>query len=480
MKKILAPILTAMLLTGCNFLDKEPLTTVAPSTYFKSAADAEASITGTYDGLQATGLYSQDLIVMGEMPSDNCTSANGDVARMDQLTWQSNTAQNTNLYTAAFVGVNRANIVLKYVPSISMDATRKGQIIGEAKFLRALYYFDLVKAFGGVPLRLEPTESAAASVVNLPRTDADKVYAQIIMDLQDAEKAMPASNPNRAASGAAAALLAKVYLYQRQWALAMQAAGRVLANTNYSFNPAPHSFEALFPAENKPESIFEVENEGSTDGNNILPDLLLPNPPATYSFPKFNIPTSELLQYADTVNDLRWAFLGNTNAGHSHASFVLRNNGGPNDSGPFVYKWTGPPNGFNSADNTYILRLADVMLIYAEASNELNGATPDALAPLNLIRHRAGLADFLTADKQMLRDEIDRQRRLELAFEGERWFDLLRYARHEMADQSANHAITALDIIQQKRGSADVNYLLFPIPLNEINTNPNVQQNPGY
>lgn len=482
MKKTLLTLLTATLLTSCSsLLEKEPLTSIAPTTYFKSAADAEAGITGTYDALQATGLYSQDLIVMGEMPSDNCTSANNDVRRMDDLTWLSTTSQNSNLYRDAYVGINRANAVLKYVPSISMDEVRRKQIVAEARFLRALYYFDLVKVFGGVPLRLAPTESAAPESLNLPRASAEEVYAQIISDLTAAEPDMPTSNLNRAGKDAASAQLAKVYLYQRQWDLAMQAAGRVI--TSRGGTPLS-DFKSLFPADNRPESIFEVQNSGSADGNNILPDLLLPSPPATYSFAKFNIPTAELIAYADKDSDLRWKYIGNTNAGRDHVSYVDGGPGSSNDNGPFVYKWPGPPNAFNSPDNTYILRFADVLLMQAEAANELTGPSA-ALTSLNKIRVRAGLealtaASPQAASKQTMRQEIDRQRRLELAFEGERWFDLLRYARHEQADPSADHAVTALDIIEQKRGNRDVNYLVFPLPFGELNTNPNIKQNAGY
>jgi hypothetical protein len=157
-----------------------------------------------------------------------------------------------------------------------------------------------------------------------------------------------------------------------------------------------------------------------------------------------------------------------------------------NDAGPFVYKWTSIGNNFSSTDNTYVLRYAEVLLAYAEAVNEQTGPSTDVLAKLNLVRQRAGLVALTTASpqaatKQTMRNEIDRQRRLELAFEGERWFDLLRYARHTQAEPSATHAVTALDIIAQQRGGArDVNYLVFPIPQAETNTNPLIQQNPGY
>jgi hypothetical protein len=492
MKKslIYLPICTLSLLASCNFLDKTPLTTLRPENFFSSATDAEASLTATYDVLQATGAYGQDLNIMGEMPSDNCTSANNDVNAMDRIIWVSTTSQVNNVYRDAYVGVNRANIVLKYVPTVSMtDTVRRRQITAEARFIRALCYFNLVRAYGGVPLRLTPVENGTPTDVNLARSTSEQVYAQVVADLTVAATQMPVSNSNRATQNSANALLARVQLTQRNWQAAQAAAQKVIAGGG-TLNNA--SFTALYPAENKStESLLEIQFAGNADGGNLLPDEILPSPLATYSYPKFNIPTSELISYADTVHDLRWAFIGNVTVasgarvGRNHASYLDGKSGNSNDAGPFVYKWRSLGNGFNSVDNTYVLRYAEVLLNYAEASNEQNGPNGDAIAKLNQVRQRAGL-DALTLastqalSKQALRDEIDRQRRLEMAFEGERWFDLLRYARHTIADGSARHAVTALDIIQQKRQARDVNYLLFPLPQSEINNNPLVTQNSGY
>ncbi|WP_375436866.1 RagB/SusD family nutrient uptake outer membrane protein [uncultured Hymenobacter sp.] len=493
MKKILIPVFALALLASCDILDKEPLPSIAPENFFQNADDAEAAITAAYDALQATGLYSQDLVVVGEMPSDNCTSTNGDVTTLDRINWTPTTSQVGNIWRDSYVGINRANAVLKYVPNVSMAAERKNQILGEAYFLRALHYYNLLKLYGDVPLRLEPTESAEQTVVALPRTSTETVYARIVADLTEADALAPATNPNRATKGAVNALLAKVHLTQRQWALAATAANKVITSGTYSLLA---NFKGLYPAENRaPEAILEVQNQGNADGNNILPDLLLPSPPATFSFPKFNIPTAELLQYADTSSftatgtrrpnaDRRWTLVGRTNAGRDYASFVVGNSRTGNDSGPFVYKWPGAPNNFNSPDNTYILRYADVLLMYAEAANEQSGPSADVLDKLNRVRTRAGLlpltaASSQYASKKAMRDEIDRQRRLELAFEGERWYDLLRYARHNQAEAGA-HAITALDLIQQRLNRSDVNYLLFPLPQGEINNNAQLQQNPGY
>jgi hypothetical protein len=492
MKNYIIPALGALsLLAGCNFLDKQPLDTISPSSFYTNATDAEAGLTSVYDALQLVGTYGQDMLVMGEMPSDNCTSTNGDVNAMERLIWNSTTSQVGNVYRSNYQGVNRANVVLKYVPTVAMDTARRSQIVGEAKFLRALYYFNLARAYGGVPLRLAPSESGAVSDVNTARSTQDQVYDQVVLDLQQAIVQMANTQANRASKNSARALLARVQLTRRNWAAALAAANSVTGASLAT------TFNSLYPAENKSsESLFEVQFAGNLDSGNLFPDEILPSPIATYSYPKFNIPTNELIAYADTTRangDRRWSNNGVVNAnsgarvGRSYVSIINGTGGNNNDQGPFVYKWRSIGNGFNSVDNTYVLRYAETLLTAAEANNELTGPTA-ALAPLNQVRQRAGLAALTAASpqaatKQTLRAEIDRQRRLELAFEGERWWDLTRYARHTIADPSATHPVTALDIIKQQQntpGGANVNYLLFPIPQTELNTNSLITQNPGY
>ncbi|GAB4054356.1 RagB/SusD family nutrient uptake outer membrane protein [Spirosoma litoris] len=474
-------------LASCTVLDKNPLPSITPENFFQNADDAESGLTAAYDALQQAGLYGQDLNVVGEMPSDNTTSTNGDVNAMERIIWTPLTSQVNNVFQASYIGINRANAVLKYVPAISMDTVRRSQILGEAYFLRALHYFNLVRLYGGVPLRLQPTESGEGSVVTLARASTEEVYAQILSDLQQAQQrtnsnyGSQSANRTRVIKTAVNALQTKVYLNQQRWAEAIVAATPVINSSLYQLAP---TFNELFPPENKIESIFEVQFAGAADGGFILPDLLLPSPPATYSFPKFNIPTAELLAYADTLNDQRWKFTGEvTQAGRNHASFVMNRSTSANDNGPFVYKWRSNPNAFNSPDNYYVVRLADVLLMYAEAMNEQSGPTQDGLNKLNMVRTRAGLQALPLSGvgtQQAFRNEVDRQRRLELAFEGERWFDLLRYARQTLANPSQVHLVTALDIIQQMRGSRDANYLLFPFPQTEINNNTLLKQNPGY
>ncbi|WP_460502438.1 RagB/SusD family nutrient uptake outer membrane protein, partial [Hymenobacter agri] len=168
MKKLLIPAFAAVVLAGCNVLDKEPLTSIAPSNFFKTSEDAEASLTATYDGLQRKGCYAEVLNLIGNMPSDDCSSDNTDVRSLDVLTWTSTTGQVYDAYRDAYATINRANSVLKYVPGISttsLRSTRRDQILGEARFIRALCYFNLVRLYGAVPLRLEPTETGDPAVL---------------------------------------------------------------------------------------------------------------------------------------------------------------------------------------------------------------------------------------------------------------------------------------------------------------------------
>lgn len=480
----------AILLLGTmsckKVLEKPPLTAITADNFFKNGDDAESSITACYDALQDDGYYGSVFNIMGEMPSDDATSENADVFTLDKIQWTATTSQPGRFFQNAFKGINRANSVIKYVPAITSGITpqRRDQIVGEAYFLRALHYFNLVKCFGGVPLHLVPTETESQSA--LARSTAAQVYAQVESDLNMAENLLPESFGNtgidrtRATKGAVNALQAKVYLYERKWQLSIDAANKVMSNANYGTSLST-PFNDLLPFKNKQESIFEVQYAGTDDGGFTLPDLVLPSPPASYSFPKYNIPTDDLMNAVDKVNDERWKKRGDVEGGTSYTSAIFGTGDG-NDGGWFVYKWRNT-NFFASNDNYPLLTLDDIYLMSAEASNELNGPTTDGLTRLNAIRVRAGLAITSLAvlsSKDLFRDEVDKQRRFEMAFQGDRWFDLVRYSNQTIADASVKHKVDALDIIKQQRGAANANYLLFALPLDELNSNPLAKQNPGF
>jgi hypothetical protein len=479
--------LVATHFTACKkILDKPPLTVITADNYFKDGDDAESGIVACYDAMQDDGYYGSVFNILGEMPSDDATGNNTDVFTLDKIQWTSLTSQPGRFFLNAYKGINRANAVLKYVPGITKGLTeeRRTQILGEAHFLRALHHFNLVKCFGDVTIRTEPSETESQSAK--ARSPQAEVYALIESDLAAAESMLPVTfggqsiDRTRATKGAANALQAKVFLYERKWQDCITAAGKVIANNNYGTSLST-PYPDLFPFKNKKESILEVQFDGVNDPGLSLPDLLLPSPPASYSFPKYNIPDNDLISKVDKVNDERWKNRGEVEGGTSYTSVILGSGTG-NDAGWFVYKWRNT-NFFASEDNYPLLTLNDVYLMYAEASNELNGPNSDGLDKLNGIRTRAGLVGKLLTElstKKLFRDEVDLQRRFEMAFQGDRWFDLVRYTRQTQADPSAMHTVDALKIIKDQRGTADPNYLLFPIPLGELTANPLVKQNPGF
>ncbi len=266
MKRYTVLLIFAVLLAGCSdVLEKTPLASVDPATFFETGDNAEAALASAYDALQPDTYYGWPMNSIGELPSDNATTGNADVTPLDEINWNSSTGVVSNLFRQAYIGINRADAIIKYVPGIDdMVTDRRDQIVGQAYFLRALHYFNLVRLYGGVPLRLDPTEAADGST--LPRASEDEVYAQIVSDLQQAESLCGESYGSAeldrayATKTAANALLTKVYLTRREWQGALDAATKVLASTNYSFTP---DFRSLFPVENQQESILEVQYTGT-------------------------------------------------------------------------------------------------------------------------------------------------------------------------------------------------------------------------
>lgn len=481
--------------SGCNkILDQQPLTALTPENALGTAANAESALSSAYAALLPGLYYGEVMNTITELPGDNTYTENGARTMWDNFSWNPTTDFVQN-YSQIYNAVAKANLIISLVPAVDMDGTRKAQIIGEAHFLRALHFFNLVRLYGGVPLYTEPVLSGDAATINekglRPRATIAEVYTQILADLGIAETSVPVAQSNtalnrvRAIKASVNALQAKVYLTSRDYANAKIACQKVFDNA--SLYTLPLDYNGMWPAESKSESIFEINYEPPAQGGGIMPDLMLPFPLATYSFDKYPRPTVDFIDnVADKINDKRYKLAGAINVGGNHVadnytSFCLGLGAGVVDQGYFIYKWrnTGALP-FNNPDNYPILRLADVKLMYAEAENEMNGPA-NAFGPLNEIRLRAGLTAVTIAtltDKLSFRNEVDKQRRLELAFEGERWFDLLRYANDEEA--GIPHSITALDVIKSKKGNEDKTYLLLPLPQSEINSNPKVSQNDGY
>jgi starch-binding outer membrane protein, SusD/RagB family len=485
-----SPILTSLLLlTSCSerFLELTPNTQVSTETFYKTASEFRTAVNAAYSALQADGLYASVYSHLAEVPSDNVGILQVGNAQSDFDVFVVSPANGSLLsfYGASYAGIQRCNVVLNRIDPVTISPTTlKDQFIGEAKFLRALHYFNLVRCFGDVPLILAETTNIQENY-EYGRTPVADVYKQIIADLTEAEAKLPvaytASDIGRATRGAAKALLGKVYLTQKAYPLAVTKLKEVIDLTNAGsrvYELAPQYRDNFDPAKSNNvghrESIFEVQfktgglGEGSPYGNTTPPF----GAPATVTGVgngngTFMWPTTDI-KLAYRNNDLRkTANLDSvriTGVFQTYCKKYLHSAYG-----------TVPFNSFDSDINFPLMRFADVLLMYAEAINEANNG-PNAVAyeALNRVRRRAFGVTNATVDypanlsKTDFFLAVEAERRFELAFEGHRWFDLLRTDR-------------AIPVMTAKGSPIKPHHLLFPIPQAEIDINPSkMKQNPGY
>lgn len=475
---LFAALLTAAL-TGCKeqFLDLSPISQANTGTFYKTSADLLNAVNGAYGALQFAGQYG-NFYVVSEIPSDDTTPVlSGSVTDQDEF--DKFYLRTTNPFLAArwsdgYRGIYRANAVIDRSADIQMDEDLKKRIVGEAKFLRALMYFNMVRVFGDVPLVLKEITDPQEGYT-FGRTPAAEVYSQIIKDLTDAEAVLPATytgaNVGRATRGAAKSLLGKVYITQKKYAEAAPKLKEVIDAGTYELLP---SYADVFRASNKnhKESIFDVQykkgniGEGSGFANAYAPENS-GNAVIQFGGGGNNRPTPDMVQAYEP---------GDTRKDVSLATSYVNANGARIDYN-FVRKYRDTPvvNG-DSEDNWPVLRYADVLLMYAEALNE-QGKTAEALPFLNQIRKRAGIPEKTLADvgtQAAMRQALEQERRVELAFEGHRWFDLVRTGR-------------ALDVLKAKAQAIGIKTdlketnLVFPVPQSQIDINPSqIKQNPGY
>ena len=486
-----ASILFSM--SSCEkFTDLKPVSEATSANAYNTAQDAEGALIGAYESFRSQEYYVWDNIVLSDVISDNYYAGGDDIniIAIDKLNLL---ADNPRLYKnwgSLYNAILKANIVLDKVPGIQ-DAkldqgNRRTQILGEAAFLRAFHYYNLVTLFGGVPIVTSSITSTQPNATNIPKSSEEEVYAQIIKDLEFAANNLPDTyegdasiSKGRATKGAANALLAKVYAQKpaKDYAKVLQYCNAVINSpagykllTNYDF---------LFDGNhyNNEESILEAQFTGTTGGNgNYGSSLLLPPSITLDSWRKFITPSHDLINAFDAAGD---------NIRKS-SSFIWEAapwideywGNAMNTVIPFSYKWRSKANWDNSTSRQYFLRLADIILLKAEAMNELNQPVDDVKSVLLQVRQRVGLGNVSATNQTSLRTAILNERRLELAQEGQRWNDLKRYG---VAVQTMNN-LNEIDL----RTNTKTNYnatatkLLLPIPQQELNRNSKLVQNPGY
>lgn len=503
MKKIFPLLSLGLLLlsTGCDkeFLEKQPKNDLAAENFYKDEADAQRALNGAYHGLQKSGCFRLRLWTLDIVAGNSIVGAGGagDGQETQQMANFATTTANpgvADIWSTHYQTILAVNVVLDRVPAISMDAAKRDAILGEARFLRALCYFDLVRLFGKVPLIL--TQQTTREGLNVGRTPVADVYQQIEQDLTTAEQVLPtqAAIVGHATKGAAKGLLAKVYLTQNKWTQAAAKAQEVVSSGTYSLNP---SFAANFDAntENGPESLFEVQYAFDPNSNGFSGDAVC-NERSEFMAPRsanitpgggfgWNQPTAEFVRQFE-AGDRRKPVTVFAN-GDQLGSFTYSSNSsitGFNTRKFVVPISSGAQTAFaNDPLNTVVLRYADVLLMLAEARNE-QGQSADALGPLNLVRTRAGLPALSSTSQPTLRDAIMKERRLEFAFEnGEWWFDLIRSKDNSGTVRALSFLPTLgapNDQYGVGRGNISAKFLLLPIPQNERDNNSAIDQNPGY
>lgn len=476
---------TALLVSSCkkSFLDVDPQAQQPSAEFWKSGDDATKAVNAIYANLRSWENAAFPALVIESVGADEADkgSTPNDATfwnLYDTYTVTSTEGSLQTFWTGQYQNINLANQVIINIPAIEMDENLKARYIAEAKFLRALSYFRLVRAYGDVPLRL--TIPQDASEYNIPRAPKDQVYSQIEQDLTDAATILPqnypASDLGRATKGAAMGLHAKVALYQKKWNDVLTLTNQVMG-MGYALFP---DFEKSFRTqnENNSESLFEIQSE-LLPGNGPASNSQYSQVQGVAGVPGggwgFNVPSAALaaaFEPNDPRRDATIIFRGEITPQRDTIPATVPN---PMYNQKSYVPFSLRVSGFNEGaqQNIRVLRFADILLMNAEAANEL-GDAGRALTSLNLVRARARGNNPLTvlppvtaADQATLRNAIYKERQVELAMENDRYFDVIRQGR-------------ALEVFGPKGWKANKNEV-WPVPQTEIDLSGGLlTQNPGY
>lgn len=477
---------------GDDFLDRAPIIGQVEENFYKTADDAVAAVNSAYAALQfelTPGGHFRWF--WGDIMSDDSTKGGeGDndqfqLKLLEEFQGQTNTEYLQSEWEANYEGIYRANKALERIPDIEMNEGLKARLLGEAKFIRAWFHYNLVTVFGNVPVVdrvLSPSE------YDIAQSTPEEAWVLIENDLTDAAAVLPvksgypAEDLGRATKGAALALLAKSHLYQGDYAAAKIATAQIITSGEYQLVP---DYGSIFTTEgeNGAESVFEIQymnasggNWGRNNANEGTFSNVFQRARGQFEGFGFNIPTQDLVdafivdgiedprlqhtvfRVGETMGD-RGVFTKDATGGQVHDYYTRKAFNKKSEEAPFG---DAAPNG---GSNDRVIRYSDVLLMHAEAANQ-TGDDAAARTALNEVRSRVGL-DPVEAGGSSLLDAIYKERRVELAMEGHRFFDLVRTGR----------AAAELGPLGFKVGVNEIQ----PIPQFEITKSNGVySQNPGY
>jgi len=492
----LSLLITAVSSCSSDFLDLTPTTTLNSGNAYNTADDLNNAVLGAYNSFYQE-YYQWEYILLSDMRSDNAyAGGGGDIGTTpyDNLTIQAGNERILNDWAQLYRGIGRCNIILDKIGSVSdpdldVDNARE-KIIGQASFLRAFHYYHLVKTWGGVPIELH-SNTTDPSKTNLPRSTEKEVYDQIVKDLEVAIANLPdkysddnTENKVRATKGAANALMAKVWAQRsdRDYSKVITYCDAVLNSKVYSLMS---NYADLFDGDHymNDESILEIAFK--TDPNWIT---------SNWGTALFNEVGDGFQSYCVPSKDLVNLYVAQNDVVRENANIIFRTNNlyadenwNPCNDGatavPYYYK-EKHPNGWNGGDHLYLLRLADIILLKAEAQNETADLS-GAIANVNVIRKRVGLPGITATSKEEMRTIILNERRMELAFEAQRFDDLVRNGifvstmnNLKEYKYTCNDGVASAPILINYNATTEKQ--LCPIPQNERDRNSNLTQNPGY
>jgi starch-binding outer membrane protein, SusD/RagB family len=487
-----------LLLSACtDMLDEQLLSTQQVGDFYKNKQEGELALAGVYSVLWTEYIYKDAYYVMlGDYPGKEVSNINTP-NEYDLFAWTKSNARFLQLWNACYLGVSRANTLIERMAASSTPDADKNSIIGQGKFLRSLYYYNLVTSFGGVPLHLNATNDL--SEVAKARNTEEEVYAQLEKDLLDAEQKLSPfdqakHNAGYVTLGSAKSLLAKVYLQSRQWAKAAQKAKEVMdmkvydLEKDYSniWNPS---------TKNGKESIFSIQHNNGGDNNThygehmvtVLcpPGITLPNGKGA-QFAKEGSSALEINKaYFNALpnNYRKWASVRDRMPGYFPVGSTQMVKDTVVLPKVYVVKYYFPDLStayLQTGVNVTLLRYSDILLMYAEAINESGGPTADAYEAINKVRRRAravgtqyeqpepAYPDLKGLSQVEFRKAVMDERAIEFIGEGMRRNDL---NRQNLLIQEAQ---------SQGIGTVKAGFKLFPIPDYQIGLNPLLTQNPDY
>ncbi|OOV19297.1 RagB/SusD family nutrient uptake outer membrane protein [Flavobacterium sp. LM4] len=488
-KSIITLLLSAGLFVSCTELEVTPTSFVTEENYFNTQDDAIASVTAVYASLSLDpgeqSLFGRNLYFLTDMATDyaaaGVSATNPQVRALSSLTHDATSDRVQVAWRQIYAGINRANVAIDNIPKVVGTEEIKNRLILEAKFIRGLLYFQAVRLWGGVPIVLHEPTSIQIESLKSKRATVDEVYAQIISDLKDAEglpAAYTSTNLGRATSGAAKAILAKVYLTRKDYPNAILKAKEVI-NGGYGY-ALFENFGDIFAKEKKngKEHIFSVQFEPNQAGNG--------SSGSTFQATSFTGFTAT--EPADIISDVALFYdiyaEGDVRRDVSYKKQLLNPATGTlyTFPKPIFSKYldlTNLATPSNVAINFPVIRYADILLSLAEAINEQGAPTTEAYELINQVRRRAfgkpittpdATVDLVGLNQTSFRAAIQEERKKEFVQEGQRWFDLVRWGT----------LVTEIKKVTAKNSVSERNNL-YPIPQSERNIDPvGLPQNPGY